>query len=79
MGVPVITCPGETFASRHSLTHLSNVGLADGFVARDKAEYVRHGRAFGPTTWIVWPKFVPRCASAWLARRCAMANALRRT
>src|SRR5262249_26027701 len=22
MGVPVITCPGETFASRHSLTHL---------------------------------------------------------
>ena len=27
MGVPVITCPGETFASRHSLSHLSNVGL----------------------------------------------------
>jgi predicted O-linked N-acetylglucosamine transferase (SPINDLY family) len=29
MGVPVVTCPGETFASRHSLTHLSTVGLTE--------------------------------------------------
>jgi predicted O-linked N-acetylglucosamine transferase (SPINDLY family) len=29
MGVPTITMPGETFASRHSLSHLSNAGLAD--------------------------------------------------
>jgi protein O-GlcNAc transferase len=29
MGVPVLTCPGETFASRHSLTHLSTVGLTE--------------------------------------------------
>ncbi len=29
MGVPVITCPGETFASRHGLSHVSNVGLTE--------------------------------------------------
>jgi predicted O-linked N-acetylglucosamine transferase (SPINDLY family) len=39
MGVPVLTCPGETFASRHSLSHLSNVGLAD-TIARTLEEYV---------------------------------------
>jgi predicted O-linked N-acetylglucosamine transferase (SPINDLY family) len=39
MGVPVITCPGETFASRHSLSHLSNVGLTE-TIARDLNEYV---------------------------------------
>lgn len=44
MGVPVLTLPGRTFASRHSATHLSNVGLADwmtdssdAFVAKAKA------------------------------------------
>ena len=39
MGVPVITCPMETFASRHSLSHLSNVGLTE-TIARDLDEYV---------------------------------------
>jgi predicted O-linked N-acetylglucosamine transferase (SPINDLY family) len=39
MGVPVITCPGETFASRHALTHLSNVGLPQ-MIARDRDDYV---------------------------------------
>ncbi len=39
MGVPVITCPGETFASRHSLSHLSNVGLTE-MIAHDLDEYV---------------------------------------
>ena len=29
MGVPVITLPGETFSARHSMSHLSNVGLTD--------------------------------------------------
>jgi predicted O-linked N-acetylglucosamine transferase (SPINDLY family) len=38
MGVPVVTCPGETFASRHSLSHLSNVGLAE-MAAGDPGEY----------------------------------------
>jgi len=39
MGVPVITRPGETFASRHSLSHLSNAGL-EGTIAGDEDEYV---------------------------------------
>jgi predicted O-linked N-acetylglucosamine transferase (SPINDLY family) len=38
MGVPTITMPGETFASRHSASHLGNVGLAD-WVAADLAAY----------------------------------------
>jgi protein O-GlcNAc transferase len=39
MGVPVVTCPGETFASRHTLSHLSNVGLIE-TIARDLDDYV---------------------------------------
>jgi protein O-GlcNAc transferase len=39
MGVPVITCPGETFVSRHSLSHLTAVGLT-GTIARTFDEYV---------------------------------------
>jgi protein O-GlcNAc transferase len=39
MGVPVVTCPGETFASRHSLSHLSSIGLTE-TVARDPDHYV---------------------------------------
>ena len=39
MGVPVVTCPGETFAGRHSLSHLSNVGLTE-TIARGLDEYV---------------------------------------
>lgn len=39
MGVPVVTWPGETFASRHSLSHLSNVGLTE-TIAATSAEYV---------------------------------------
>jgi predicted O-linked N-acetylglucosamine transferase (SPINDLY family) len=40
MGVPVITCPGETFASRHTFDHLSNIGLTE-TIAHDLDDYVR--------------------------------------
>ena len=33
MGVPTVTVPSETFASRHSASHMSNAGLADWVVA----------------------------------------------
>jgi protein O-GlcNAc transferase len=39
MGVPTVTLPGESFASRHSMSHLSNAGLHD-WVAPDLAGYV---------------------------------------
>jgi predicted O-linked N-acetylglucosamine transferase (SPINDLY family) len=39
MGVPVITWPGQTFASRHALSHLSNVGLTE-TIAGSRGEYV---------------------------------------
>ncbi|NBT13603.1 MAG: tetratricopeptide repeat protein [Planctomycetia bacterium] len=39
MGVPVVTCPGDTFAGRHALTHLSAVGLTE-TIARDLDHYV---------------------------------------
>ena len=39
MGVPVVTYPGETFAGRHSLSHLSNIGLTE-TIAPDLAHYV---------------------------------------
>ena len=39
MGVPTVTMPGETFSSRHSLSHLSNAGLAD-WAASDVPTYI---------------------------------------
>ena len=46
MGVPVVTCPGETFASRHSFSHLSNAGLKE-TIARDLDEYVELAVSLG--------------------------------
>jgi predicted O-linked N-acetylglucosamine transferase (SPINDLY family) len=39
MGVPTIALPGETFASRHSASHLCNAGLAD-WVTDSAAAYL---------------------------------------
>jgi predicted O-linked N-acetylglucosamine transferase (SPINDLY family) len=39
MGVPVVTWPGETFASRHSLSYLSNVGVTE-TIAGSREEYI---------------------------------------
>ncbi len=39
MGVPTITLPGRSFASRHTLSHQENVGLS-GWAAASPAEYV---------------------------------------
>jgi predicted O-linked N-acetylglucosamine transferase (SPINDLY family) len=39
MGVPVVTCPGETFASQHSLGHMSHIGMTE-TIADDLADYV---------------------------------------
>ncbi len=43
MGVPVVTCPGATFAGRHSFSHLSNVGLTE-TIAVDHDDYVAIAR-----------------------------------
>ena len=40
MGVPVLTCPGTTFASRHSVSHLTNAGFSN-TIAVDSDDFVR--------------------------------------
>lgn len=39
MGVPVITCPGETFAGRHAFSYLSNLGMRE-TIAATLPEYI---------------------------------------
>ncbi|WP_247894036.1 tetratricopeptide repeat protein [Azospirillum endophyticum] len=45
MGVPVVTLPGETFSSRHSLAFLTVAGV-EGCVAADPADYVERAIAW---------------------------------
>jgi predicted O-linked N-acetylglucosamine transferase (SPINDLY family) len=39
MGVPVVTMPGKTFAGRHAVSHLTNLGFTE-TIARDAGQYV---------------------------------------
>jgi len=64
MGVPVITLPGSTFAGRHALSHLSNVGLR-GTIARQRDEYI--ALAVG------WAEDRPRLARTRAELRATMA------
>jgi predicted O-linked N-acetylglucosamine transferase (SPINDLY family) len=45
MGVPVVTLPGATFASRHGLSYLYSIGLTDELVARDVEDFAARAAA----------------------------------
>jgi predicted O-linked N-acetylglucosamine transferase (SPINDLY family) len=65
MGVPVVTCPGETFASRHAFSHLNNAGFG-GLVAPNFGDYVARA--------VDLVSDLPRLASLRLALRPQMAR-----
>ncbi|BAI75822.1 tetratricopeptide TPR_2 repeat protein (plasmid) [Azospirillum sp. B510] len=65
MGVPVITLPGETFSSRHSLAFLTVAGVAD-CVATDPADYVDRA--------VAWASEPQRLADLRRGLRSRMAN-----
>jgi len=64
MGVPVVTWPGETFASRQSLSHLATVGLS-GTVAQTADDYVRRA--------VEWANNLARLADTRCRLRAQMA------
>jgi predicted O-linked N-acetylglucosamine transferase (SPINDLY family) len=45
MGVPVLTCAGEIFAARHSVSHLANVGLPN-WIAATTDDYIAKAITF---------------------------------
>jgi predicted O-linked N-acetylglucosamine transferase (SPINDLY family) len=65
MGVPVITCPGETFAGRHSLSYLRAVG-STGTIVRDLEEYVALA--------VHWATHLPQLAGVRAGLRQQMAG-----
>lgn len=66
MGVPVITCPRETFASRHALSHLSSARFTE-TVAQTPEEYVELAAA--------WAGDLPRLATVRRRLREQVAHA----
>ncbi len=77
MGVPVITCPGETFAARHGIGHLSNVGLTE-MIAETLDDYVELAVTLAGDR----PRWRPcgaGCGGAWPPRPCATASDSPRT
>ena len=64
MGVPVITCPGETFAGRHTLSHLAGAGLTE-TIAGNLEEYVDLA--------VSWASDLPRLAALRARLRQQMA------
>ena len=81
MGVPVVTLPGATFAGRHSLSHLSNVGLTE-TVTSSEQEYsdLRRppGRRFASTVRHS-PGAPPANGRFTIMRCCALCSELGRT
>jgi predicted O-linked N-acetylglucosamine transferase (SPINDLY family) len=65
MGVPVVTCPGENYLSRQSLSVLRNVGC-DGTVAQDPSDYVDRAVALADD--------LPRLAALRAGLRSQMAS-----
>jgi predicted O-linked N-acetylglucosamine transferase (SPINDLY family) len=81
MGVPTVTLPGEIFASRHSASHLSNVGLVD-WVAADLDGYadLAVARAADPAALATlraelrpWVKASPLCNAPRFGRNLGAA------
>ena len=63
MGVPVVTWPGETFASRHALSYLSTVGLTE-TIAGSREEYVEIAARLAADLRLACPARHPRGCTA---------------